>query len=158
MELAPDAARCRLHRVQGASTATANCLKTNKSDGMDVSTYSAAARVSTATDMNSFTSARQFAAWLGLTPRQTGTGGKTRQLGISKRGDPYERTMLMHGARAIITRSTQTSWVQRLLQRRPFSVVVAALANKLARTAWAIQVKGKAFDQVRWNPVDVAAA
>ena len=118
----------------------------------------ATALVSTATDLNSFASGRQFAAWLGLTPRQTGTGGKTRQLGISKRGDPYVRTMLMHGARAIITRSTQTSWIQRLLQRRPFSVVVAALANKLARTAWAVLVKGKAFDQVTWNPSEAVAA
>lgn len=118
----------------------------------------ATALVSTATDMNSFASARQFAAWLGLTPRQTGTGGKTRQLGISKHGDPYVRTLLMHGARAIITRSTQTPWIRRLLERRPFSVVVAALANKLARTAWAILVKGKAFAQVRWNPVDLTPA
>jgi transposase len=118
----------------------------------------ATALVSTATDLCSFDSGRQFAAWLGLTPRQTGTGGKIRQLGISKRGDPYVRTMLMHGARAVITRSTQTSWIQRLLQRRPFSVVVAALANKLARTVWAILVKGKAFDPLRWNPTESAAA
>jgi transposase len=116
------------------------------------------ALVSTATDLSSFESGRQFAAWLGLTPRQTGTGGKTRQLGISKRGDPYVRTMLMHGARAVIARSQRSGWIERLLLRRPYSVVVAALANKLARTAWAVLVKGKAFDQVRWNPVDLAAA
>lgn len=68
----------------------------------------ATALVSTATDLNSFASGRQFAAWLGLTPRQTGTGGKTRQLGISKRGDPYVRTMLMHGARAVIARGQRS--------------------------------------------------
>lgn len=118
----------------------------------------ATALVSTATDLSSFESGRQFAAWLGLTPRQTGTGGKTRQLGISKRGDPYVRTMLMHGARAVIARSQRSGWIERLLLRRPYSVVVAALANKLARTVWAVLVKGKAFDQVRWNPVDLAAA
>ncbi len=118
----------------------------------------ATALVSTATDLSSFESGRQFAAWLGLTPRQTGTGGKTRQLGISKRGDLYVRTMLMHGARAVIARSQRSGWIERLLLRRPYSVVVAALANKLARTAWAVLVKGKAFDQVRWNPVDLAAA
>lgn len=116
----------------------------------------ATALVSTATDLSSFESGRQFAAWLGLTPRQTGTGGKTRQLGISKRGDPYVRTMLMHGARAVIARSQRSGWIERLLQRRPYSVVVAALANKLARTAWAVLAKGTAFDQVRWNPVDMA--
>lgn len=118
----------------------------------------ATALVSTATDMSSFESGRQFAAWLGLTPRQTGTGGKIRQLGISMRGDPYVRTMLMHGARAIITRSIQTSWVKRLLQRRPFSVVVAALANKLARIAWAVLIIGKAFDQDIWHPNEAATA
>lgn len=80
------------------------------------------------------------------------------QLGISKRGDTYVRTMLMHGARVIITRSTHTSWFQRLLQRRPFSVVVAAFANKLARTAWVVLAKGKAFDQVKWNPGEIVAA
>jgi transposase len=118
----------------------------------------ATALVATATDLGSFASGRQFAAWLGLTPRQTGTGGKTRQLGISKRGDPYVRTLLMHGARAIITRSTQTSWIQRLLQRRPFSVVVAALANKLARTAWAVLARGQAFDKTKWNPTEAVTA
>jgi transposase len=117
----------------------------------------ATALVATATDLSSFESGRQFAAWLGLTPRQTGTGGKTRQLGLSKRGDAYVRTMLMHGARAVIARSTRSSWIERLLQRRPYSVVVAALANKLARTAWAVLAKGKAFDQARWNPTEMAA-
>jgi transposase len=64
----------------------------------------------------------------------------------------------MHGARAIIARSTRTDWINRLLARRPYSVVVAALANKLVRTAWAMLTKGKAFDQLRWNPIDTAAA
>jgi transposase len=118
----------------------------------------ATALVATATDLSTFDSGRQFAAWLGLTPRQSGTGGKTRQLGLSKRGDVYVRTMLMHGARAVIAKSTRSSWIERLLQRRPYSVVVAALANKLARTAWAVLVKGKPFDQVRWNPAEPAAA
>jgi transposase len=118
----------------------------------------ATALVATATDLSGFDSGRQFAAWLGLTPRQTGTGGKIRQLGISKRGDAYVRTLLMHGARAIIARSQRTGWINALLARRPYSVVVAALANKLARTAWAVLIKGKAFDQVKWNPVELATA
>jgi transposase len=118
----------------------------------------ATALAATACDISDFHSGRQFAAWLGLTPRQTGTGGRIRQLGISKRGDPYVRTLLMHGARAIIARSTRTDWINRLLARRPYSVVVAALANKLVRTAWAMLTKGKAFDQLRWNPIDTAAA
>jgi transposase len=117
----------------------------------------ATALVSSATDINTFETGRQFAAWLGLTPRQTGTGGKVRQLGLSKRGDAYVRTLLMHGARAVIARSVQSAWVQSLLARRPYNVVVAALANKLARTAWAVLTKGKAFDQARWNRAEVAA-
>lgn len=116
----------------------------------------ATALVSSAADINTFDTGRQFAAWLGLTPRQTGTGGKIRQLGLSKRGDAYVRTLLMHGARAVIARRMQSAWVQSLLARRPYNVVVAALANKLARTAWAILTKGKAFDQLKWNPVEVA--
>ena len=123
-----------------------------------IGALTATALVSTATDLSSFESGRQFAAWLGLTPRQTGTGGKTRQLGISKRGDPYVRTLLMHGARAVIARSQRSGWIDRLLLRRPYSVVVAALANKLARTVWAVLVKGKAFEQAKWNPVELTAA
>lgn len=118
----------------------------------------ATALAATATDIHGFRNGRQFAAWLGLTPRQTGTGGKIRQLGISKHGDPYVRTLLMHGARAIIARCSRSAWVTALLLRRPYCVVVAALANKLARTAWAVLTKGKAFDQVKWWPNDKLVA
>ncbi|MDR5646531.1 transposase, partial [Burkholderia cenocepacia] len=80
----------------------------------------------------------EFAAWLGLVPRQAGTGGRIRQLGLSKRGNTYLRTLLMHGARAVIARSIRTPWLDNLLARRPFNVAVAAVANKLARTIWAV--------------------
>lgn len=118
----------------------------------------ATALVATATDLSTFKSGRQFAAWLGLTPRQVGTGGKTQQLGISKRGDTYLRTLLISGARAVVCRSAHSSWIERLLQRRHLNVVVAALANKMARTVWAVLAKGQAFDQVKWNPTETAAA
>ena len=78
---------------------------------------------------------RQLAAWLGLTPRQANTRRKIRQRGISKRGDTYVRTRLMHGAKTIITKSKHMSWIVDLLARRPYCVVVPALANKLAATA-----------------------
>lgn len=91
---------------------------------------------------------------MGLTPRQVGTAGKTQQLGISKRGDTYLRTLLIAGARAVIARSGKTSWIKRLLQRRHYNVVVVALANKMARTAWAVLAKGAAFDQARWHPLE----
>ena len=116
----------------------------------------ATAMVAKTGDFNEFKSSRQFSAWLGLTPRQTGTGGRIRQLGISKRGDAYLRTLLMHGARAIIARRTHSAWVKSLLDRRPYSVVVAALANKLARTAWAVLTKGSAFNPSHWTGMDVA--
>jgi len=118
----------------------------------------ATALVATAADLSTFKSGRQFAAWLGLTPRQVGTGGKTQQLGISKRGDTYLRTLLISGARAVVCRSAHSSWIERLLQRRHLNVVVAALANKMARTVWALLAKGQAFDQVKWNPTKTAAA
>ncbi len=87
------------------------------------------------------------------------TGFFERQLGISKRGDAYVRTMLMHGARAIIARSKNSLWIQALLKRRPYSVVVAALANKLARTAWAVITKSQGFDARKWtNAQETAVA
>lgn len=68
-----------------------------------------------------------------------------RQLGISKRGDPYVRTLLMHGAGVFIARCGRSAWVTALLERRPYCLVVAALANKLARTARAVLIKGVAL-------------
>jgi transposase len=118
----------------------------------------ATALVGTAADLSTFKSGRQFAAWLGLTPRQVGTGGKTQQLGLSKRGDSYLRTLLISGARAVVCRSAHSSWIDRLLQRRHLNVVVAALANKMARTVWAVLAKGQAFDQGKWNPTETAIA
>lgn len=118
---------------------------------------SATALVATATDITAFSSGRQFAAWLGLTPRQVGTGGKTQQLGISKRGDAYVRSLLIHGARSIVSRSVAESWIGRLKQRRHFNIAVAALANKMARTAWAVLAKGSAFDGRKWAPNAMAA-
>jgi transposase len=101
-----------------------------------------------------FKNAREFAAWIGLVPRQTGTGGRVRQLGISKRGDAYLRTLLMHGARSIVCsdRGQTWQWLAELLKRRPYSVVVAAVANKLARTIWAVLAKGQAWKPEAWQP------
>lgn len=67
-------------------------------------------------------------------------------LALSKRGDPYLRTLLRHGARAVIFHSkAKSAWLQRLLARRPLNAVVAALANKMARTAWALVAHGRAY-------------
>jgi transposase len=123
-----------------------------------VGILTATALVATVGDVSTFKSGRQFASWLGLTPRQVGTGGKTQQLGISKRGDSYLRTLLIAGARAIVGRAKPSSWIERLLQRRHFNVVVTAVANKMARTVWAVLAKGVAFDQVKWNPTEATVA
>ena len=100
-----------------------------------------------------FKDARQFAAWIGLVPRQTGTGGRVRQLGISKRGDAYLRTLLMHWARAIVRsdRAEHWPWLAALLKRRPYNVAVAAIANKLARTIWAVLAKGQEWRPQAWQ-------
>ncbi|WP_197339990.1 IS110 family transposase [Ralstonia solanacearum] len=110
-----------------------------------VGLLTATAAVAAIGNASTFRSGREFAAWLGLVPRQTGTGGKVRQLGLSRRGDTYLRTLLMHGARSVITRGTRSPWLDGLLQRRPFNVVVAAMANKLARTIWAVLYRGTGY-------------
>lgn len=86
------------------------------------------------------------------------TGGKTQQLGISKRGDAYQRTLLIAGARAVIARSKQSNWIEKLLERRHYNALVVALANKMARTVWAVLAKGKAFDLFKWNPLEQVKA
>jgi len=92
-----------------------------------------------------------MAAWLGLVPRQMTTGGKPKLLGISKRGNRYLRKNLIHGARAVLpylaTRDTPLGkWVQGLLARAHKNTVVVALANKLARIAWAVLAHGRSFE------------
>jgi transposase len=97
----------------------------------------------TVTDPEQFRSGRQFAAWLGLTPRQHSTGGKSRLGGISKQGDRYLRRLLVVGATAVMRHAkNQTTslaaWVRGLLEKKPFRLVSVALANKLARIAWVV--------------------
>jgi len=111
-----------------------------------VGLLSATAAVATMGDAKVFKSGREFAAWLGLLPRQSGTGGRVRLLGISKRGDKYLRTLLIHGARAVLTHSkSPPEWLTELLKRRPKNVAVAALANKMARTIWALTAHEPAY-------------
>jgi transposase len=93
-----------------------------------------------------FKCGRDLAAWLGLTPRQHSSGGKDRLLGISKRGDAYLRTLLIHGARAVLRVSETKNdslncWLQKLCSRRNKNIAAVALANKNARIIWAILTK-----------------
>ena len=104
-----------------------------------VGVLTATAAVAAMGDPASFRSGRQFAAWLGLVPRHRGSGGRVRTLGISKRGDRYLRTLLIHGARTALSNSkTPPEWALRLAERRPANVATVALANKMARTIWAL--------------------
>jgi transposase len=101
-------------------------------------------------DAKAFASGRHLAAWLGLVPRQHSSGGKERLLGLGKRGDSHLRRQLMHGARALVAVSKGRegglwAWVDGLLGRRPYDVVVAAVANKLARIAWALLSRGEDY-------------
>lgn len=130
-------------RLKQCLRENSNCQKIAEIPGIGLLTATAA--VASLGDAKTFHSGRQFAAWLGLVPRQTGTGGRVRQLGLSKRGDTYLRTLLMHGARSILNRGHRSEWVERLLTRRPYNVAVAAVANKLARTLWAVLAKGSTY-------------
>ncbi len=117
-----------------------------------VGKLTATAVVATIGDARTFRSGREFAAFLGLVPRQSGTGGRVKLLGISKRGDPYLRTLLIHGARTVLNHQSRADrtldpWMQGLLSRRPKNVATVALANKMARTVWALLAHGRAFDR-----------
>jgi transposase len=108
----------------------------------------ATAIATTVTDPNVFRSGREFAAWLGLVPRQNSTGGKIRLGGITKRGNRYLRRLLINGASANLLRSRATKadpWVIGLRRRRPPLVVAVALANKTARIAWAVMLRQKEY-------------
>jgi transposase len=113
-----------------------------------VGLLTATAAVAAMGQAKAFRSGREFAAWIGLVPRQTGSGGKVRLLGMSKRGDTYLRTLLIHGARAVLRSTrTPTPWLQQISQRRPPNVVIVALANKIARTIWAVLAHDRVYDK-----------
>jgi transposase len=113
-----------------------------------VGLLTATAAVATIGEAKAFKSGREFAAFVGLVPRQSGTGGRVKLLGISKRGDVYLRTLLIHGARAVITRGKQRQpWLDKLLARRPMNVAVVALANKMARTIWALLAHERTYQR-----------
>ena len=111
-----------------------------------VGVLSATAAVAAMGDPGAFRSGRQFAAWLGLVPRHSGTGGRVRMLGISKRGDTYLRTLLIHAARSVFTNSkAPPEWALRLAERRPANVATVTLANKTARTIWALLAHDRTY-------------
>lgn len=112
----------------------------------------ATAVLASVSDANEFKNGRQFAAWLGLVPRQHSSGGKPRLLGITKRGDKYLRMLLVHGARAVVSQAIHrddafSRWINTLRERRGMNVTVVAVANKTARIIWAMLAKNEDY---RW--------
>jgi transposase len=109
----------------------------------------ATAIAATVADPTVFRSGRDFAAWIGLVPRQDSTGGKQKLGPISKQGDQYLRRILVVGAHAVLRRAKENPekfpWLTQLLARRPFKVVAVALANKMARVAWALLARGGTY-------------
>jgi transposase len=109
----------------------------------------ASAITATVSDPSVFRSGRDFAAWIGLVPRQDSTGGKQKLGPISKQGDRYLRRILVVGAHSVLRRAKlnpeKYPWLTQLLARRPFKVVAVALANKMARVAWALLARGGSY-------------
>jgi transposase len=115
-----------------------------------IGVITATAIVATVSDPGSVRSGRQFAAWLGLTPKQNSSGGKERLGGISKQGDRYLRRLLVVGATAVIrhskTKNTPlANWLRSLLEKKPVRLVSVALANKTARTVWALLAHDRTY-------------
>jgi len=109
----------------------------------------ATAMIAEVGDWKAFSSGRSLAAWIGLVPKQHSTGGKERLGAISKKGNRYLRWLLVAGAMAVIRyarqHGTKRVWLARLMERRPIKVAAVALANKIARMAWAMMVRGERF-------------
>jgi len=103
-------------------------------------------------DARQFKNGRQLAAWLGLVPKQYSTGGKTRLGGISKRGDRYLRTLMIHGARTTLINAKKRSdyrseWAQKLKETKGMNKAAIALANRNARVIWALLTRNEAYDE-----------
>lgn len=111
----------------------------------------ATAVIAAAGSATEFANGRQFAAWLGLTPRQHSSGGKQRLFGITKRGNGYLRMLLVHGARSVVQQAVRHSdglsrWILEVQARRGTNVAVVALANKIARTIWVLLARGREYE------------
>lgn len=128
-------------RIQIAFQNTPDCRRIAAVEG--VGPLIATAIVAAISNGHAFENGRQFSAWLGLVPRQNSSGGKSRLLGISKRGDPYLRTLLIHGARSVVyrakTKTDQRSlWIVDKQQRLGTTKACVAVANKNNRIIWSL--------------------
>ena len=136
------------NRLEQIAASDAGCRRLRQIPG--IGPIVATAIVAAIGNGAAFGKGRDFAAWLGLVPRQYSTGGKAKLLGISKRGDIYLRKVLIHGARAAAMRIKRDrfpigAWMNALEARAPRNVLVVAMANKLARVAWAVVSRGEDY-------------
>jgi transposase len=137
--------------VERIASSDAGCIRLRQIPG--IGPLVATAIVAAIGNGAAFHKGREFAAWLGIVPRQYSTGGKARLYGISKRGNNYLRKILIHGARAVVLRSKREriaigDWMTALEARAPRNVLIVATANKLARIAWAVLSSGQDYRAV----------
>lgn len=148
----------KLIHAQYKQSEVARRLETIPGFGVIVAT----AFIATVTDPTAFKSGRDLAAWIGLVPRQNSSGGKQRLGHISKQGDRYLRKLMVSGAAAVVRHARQKPgkypWLDQLLARRPAKVVIVALANKIARIAWAVMVRGETYRASFQMPALAASA
>lgn len=124
------------------------CKRLSKIPG--VGPITATALIASVSDPGAFRNGRELAAWLGLVPRQSSSGGKEKLLGISKRGDVYIRKLLIHGARSALywiegKEDRRSIWVKKIIEKRGMNRAAVALANKNARTIWVLMARGEEY-------------
>jgi transposase len=139
------------HEVELIASSDAACMRLRQIPG--IGPLVATAIVAAIGNGAAFRKGREFAAWMGLVPKQYSTGGKAKLAGISKRGNKYLRKILIHGARAVVLRSKREriamgAWMTSLETRAPRNVLIVATANKLARIAWAVLSTGQDYRAV----------
>lgn len=137
-------------QVRAAHRASESSQRVAEVEG--IGPLTATALVAALSDGKAFQNGRQFAAWLGLVPRQHSSGGKPRLLGISKRGDPYLRTLLIHGARSVVYRAAgkedrRSRWIAEKRTRLGASKACVAVANKNARIVWALIARNESYQR-----------
>lgn len=138
----------------------ASDLSTKLAQVPGIGPITASALVASIGDAKNFDGGRQLAAWLGLVPRQHSSGGKSNLLGMSKRGDSYLRTLLIHGARSVIYRAgekaTPCNWINAVVKRRNKNVAAVALANKNARIVWALLAHDRRYESGYKKAAEIA--
>lgn len=138
------------NKLQEMATTHPECQRLQTIPG--IGPLTATALIAAVSDVEVFKNGRQFAAWLGLVPKQHSTGGQTRLLGVSKRGDSYLRKLLIHGARATLRwaklkTDDRNQWIRQWLERRGWNRTAVAVANKNARIVWALLSRGGVYDE-----------